>query len=83
MTDEYIENEAEDDLPSLPVLTPRDRYGPDDPWPMEWHSAPVQRLVLPNLGDTDDGKTEAAFFPTKPVSSSTRSSLQENLSVAA
>ncbi|KAF5725032.1 hypothetical protein FMUND_245 [Fusarium mundagurra] len=47
--------EGADDL-DLPYPRPQDSCGADDPWPMEWHAEPSQRIIdLPGLGcDEDD-----------------------------
>lgn len=38
----------------LPRLTTRDRCGPDDAWPMEWHAVSDLSLTLPPLGPHHD-----------------------------
>jgi hypothetical protein len=50
----------------LPRLTTRDRCGPDDAWPMEWHAVSDLGLTLPSLGAHDDdcSSVPESFYPT-------------------
>jgi hypothetical protein len=69
----------ENGIPNLPIPTPRDRCPLDDPWPMEWHSAPAQHLILPTLGAVDENSTEARYYPTVPVNDAARANMQYSI----
>ncbi|KAJ9604695.1 hypothetical protein H2200_010809 [Cladophialophora chaetospira] len=68
----------EEMLSPLPTPIPQDRCHPNDPWPMEWHSTPAPRLVLPKLGAPGE-EILARHYPTDRIDAALSTMMQEIL----
>lgn len=59
----------------LPVPDPQDSGSPGDPWPVESHAGPTQRLTLPPFGMSEQHRARK-YFSIPPLSNSTMAALR-------
>ncbi|RFU25958.1 hypothetical protein B7463_g10388, partial [Scytalidium lignicola] len=64
---------------NLPTPDPQDGSPPDDPWPMEFHASPSQRIILPPLGEATEPYQTQKHYSTRVLSSSVHSALRHGI----
>jgi hypothetical protein len=75
-------------ISGLPTPCPQDSCSPDDPWPMEWHAGPAQKLTLTPLeikrdGSRASGFSISSFYAAPSVSRQTVTNMQRAIRLPA
>lgn len=63
----------------LPTPDPFDVPSPEDPWPIDFHAGPAERLVLPDLGNTVTRQAQKHFPTLMRLSSKDEETLKRSV----